>query len=116
MNTYTDNGLNIESDFEIRILREMGNDIDILIPIDLRVLNLFIENMPDFISNRFQFTEVKNLIIRHTLDEGNTISTIHLLRSIDMNSALVNFTLDYKGKILKIIDKEFNVDMYIESF
>lgn len=113
MNRYNTNGLKINSDFEIRIMREMGKDLDLLIPIDGRVLNLYLEGMPDFISDRFQFTEVKNIIIRHTKDKVNTYSTVHLLRSIDMNSALLNFTLNYKDKEIRILDREFSVDMVI---
>lgn len=115
MNKYNNNGLNIYSDFEIRTLREMDQDMDLLIPIDLRVLNLYIDEMPEFISNRFQFTEVKNIIIRHTMDKGNTYCTIHLLRSIDMNSALVNFTVNYEDREIKIVDREYSVDMYIKD-
>ena len=115
MNKYNIKGLNISSDFEIRIMREMDNDIDLLVPIDQRVLNLYIEDLPEFVSNRFQFTEVKNIIIRHTKESENTNCTVHFLRSIDMNSALVNFTVDYKDKEIIIKDKEYSVDMYIES-
>lgn len=115
MNKYDINGLTIESDFDIRSLREMGMDIDLLVPIDYRVLNLHIEGMPDFISDRFQFTEVKNIIIRHTTDSENTYCTIHFLRSIDMNSALLNFSMDYKGKLIKITDKDYSVHMFINE-
>lgn len=115
MNRYDKNNLLIYSNFEIRILREMGNDIDLIIPIGQRVLNLYIDGMPEYLSNRFQFTEVKNIIFRHSLDSSNTNSTIHLLRSIDMNSALINFTINYKGKSIRITDKEYSVDMFIES-
>ena len=113
MINYNNNNLNIYSDFEIRSLREMGQDIDLIIPIGQRVLNLYIEGIPEYLSDRFQFTEVKNLIVRHSLDSKNTYCTIHLLRSIDMNSALVNFTINYRGKDIKIIDKEYSVDMFI---
>lgn len=115
MNRYDINDLKIESDFEIRTLREMGDDIDLLVPLDHRVLNLYIGGMPEFISERFQFTEVKNIIIRHTIDSDNTYCTIHFLRSIDMNSALVNFSIDYKEKGIRIISREYSVDMFINE-
>lgn len=114
MNRYDKNNLLIYSDFEIRTLREMDDDIDLIVPIGQRVLNLYIEGMPEYLSDRFQFTEVKNIMVRHSLDSNNTYSTIHLLRSIDMNSALVNFTIDYGEKAIRIKDNEYSVDMYIE--
>lgn len=113
MNKYHSNGLKINSDFEIRLLREMDDDIDLLVPINQRVLNLYIDNMPDFLSDRFQFTEVKNIIIRYTTNSENTYCTVHFLRSIDMNSALVNFTVNYEEREIKIVDKEYCVDMFI---
>lgn len=115
MNTYNSNGLSIISDFEIIILRQMDNDIDLIIPIEGRVLNLYIEDMPGFVSRNFQFTEVKSIIIRHTLDRNNRYSTVHFLRSIDMNSALVNFTLNHEDKKIRILDGKYWVDMYIET-
>lgn len=115
MNKYHNNDLMIYSDFEIRILREMDKDVDLLVPTEQRVLNLYIEGMPQFVSNRFQFTEVKNVIIRHTMDRENTNCTIHFLRSIDMHAALVNFAIDYKDKAIRIVDKEYSVDMYINK-
>lgn len=115
MNTYDSNGLNILSDFEIRRLRQMDNDIDLIIPIQDRVLNLYIEDMPEFVSKSFQFTEVKSIIIRHTLDSNNRYSAVHFLRSIDMNSALVNFTINYENKKIRILDGEYGVHIYIES-
>lgn len=115
MNKYKSNDLYIYSDFEIRSLRQMNDDTDLIIPIGQRVLNLYIEGIPEYLSDRFQFTEVKNIIIRHTLDSNNSYCTIHFLRSIDMNSALVNFTVNYEGKAIRITDKEYSVEMFIES-
>ena len=115
MNRYDKNNLLIYSDFEIRTLREMDDDIDLIVPIGQRVLNLYIEGMPEYLSDRFQFTEVKNIMVRHSLDSNNTYSTIHLLRSIDMNSALVNFTIDYGEKAIRIKDNE-SLDSALRRF
>lgn|SRR5699024_5485881 len=115
MNKYEKSNLVLHSDFEIRTLRQEGKDIDVLIPLDLRVLNLHIDNMPEYISDRFQFTEVRNILIRFTTDKDKNICTIHFLKSIDLQSALVNFTMNYKEHNIKIMKAHYSVEMYIEK-
>ncbi len=57
---YRNDNLLILSDFEIRILREEGNDIDLFIPpLNYRTLNVYLEDLPDYLDNRIQFTEIK---------------------------------------------------------
>jgi len=113
MNRYENGEFILYSDFEIRTIREESGDIDLLIPLDLRVLNLHIEDMPTYIGDRFQFSEVRNIIIRFTKDEYNNYCTIHLLKNIDLHSAIMNFTLDYKGHKIEIKRKEYSVEMNI---
>ncbi|AFS77573.1 hypothetical protein Curi_c04980 [Gottschalkia acidurici 9a] len=113
MNKYEKSNLVIHSDFEIRKLREENSDIDLLIPLDLRVVNLHINNMPEYISDRFQLIEVRNIIIRFTDDNKNNYCTIHFLKNIDLQSAIVNFTMDYKNHSIKIAKADYSVEMYI---
>lgn len=113
MNKYENGNLVIYSDFEIRKLREDNNDIDLLIPLDLRVLNIHIDNMPKYIEDRFQFNEIRAIIVRITTKTDNNHCTIHLLKSIDLNSAIVNFSMNYKDHNIKIVKGEFSVEMYI---
>jgi hypothetical protein len=113
MNRYENGKLVIESDFEIRLLRKENEDIDLLIPVDLRVLNLNIDKMPDYMDSRFQFRDVRNIIIRFTTNKDNNYCTIHLLRSVDLLSAMVNFIMNYESHSIRIIRNEFSIDMYL---
>ena len=115
MNKYEKSNLVIYSDFEIRVLREENNDIDLFIPLDLRVLNLHIYDMPEYISDRLQFTQVRNIIIRFTTDNHNNYCTIHFLKDIDLQSAIINFTVNYKDHNIKIMKADYSVEMYIEN-
>ena len=115
MNKYESGEFILNSDFEIRKLREEFNDIDLLVPLDQRVLNLRFESMPTFIADRFQFSEVRNIIIRLTTDKDNNYCTIHLLNSVDLHSAIMNFTFDYKGRSINILRNDFSVEMRIQE-
>lgn len=111
MYKFTNKKFDLFSDFEIRIVREDEMDIDLLIPIDLRTLNLVLDHMPDFLGSRFQFTEVRNIIIRLTRDEKDNLCTVHLLNSVDIQSALVNFTMNYEEHCIYIVKDDYSVEM-----
>lgn len=113
MKKYEKSNLIIYSDFEVRKLKEENKDIDLLIPVDLSVLNIHIGDMPDHISNRLQLTQVKNVLIRFVDDYENNICTIHFLKSVDISSAQLNFTMDYNKHLIKLIKSEHWVDMEI---
>ncbi|QEK12450.1 hypothetical protein FQB35_08705 [Crassaminicella thermophila] len=101
----------IEHDFEIRTVREDKYDIDLFIPIEDRTLNLYLDHEIDYLDTRLQFSMVKGIIIRFcTLGEHNTC-TIHLLRNIDIHSAIVNFEMDYSKHFIVIKDKKYFVEM-----
>ncbi len=101
----------LNSDFEIRVVREDPNDIDLLIPLDLRTLNLYVEEMPTFLENRFQFTEVRNIVLRITKNNIDHLCTIHLLNSVDIHSAIMNFTMNYEKHNIEIIKSDYSVEM-----
>ncbi|SKC85434.1 hypothetical protein [Maledivibacter halophilus] len=103
----------IDSDFEIRTVREEGNDIDLFIPIGNRTLNLYFDDNIKPLYSRMQFSIVRNLIIRYSLDAENNIATIHMLRSIDLHSSVVNFEIDYRNHVIEIKDREYFVEMRI---
>ena len=115
MNEYVNGKFSIYSDFEIRKLREDNGDIDLLIPLDLRTLNLYIENMPTFLSDRLQFNSVRNIILRFNTGDDNNLCTIHLLDSVDILSSIVNFTLDYSNHWIIIVKDDYSSSMYIKS-
>ncbi|MCT4563417.1 MAG: hypothetical protein N4A68_03680 [Maledivibacter sp.] len=113
--TLNKGNLCIHSDFEIRVVREDGNDIDLFIPIGDRTLNLYLGEDIEAINSRLQFSIVKNLIFRFSMDKDNNTSTIHMLRSIDLYSSIVNFEIDYSKRMIEIKDKEYFVEMRIKD-
>ena len=112
---YRNGNLLILSDFEIRILREEGNDIDLFIPLNYRTLNLYLEDLPGYMDNRIQFTELKNIIIRFSTEENNNYCTIHLLRNIDFHYSVANFIINYENHSIVLKDKEYSSEMYIKK-
>jgi uncharacterized protein YeeX (DUF496 family) len=113
MNKYDSGNLVIHSDFEIREIRNVNSDIDLLIPLDLRVLNLYIDNMPEYINDRLQFREVRNIIIRFTTDNDDNYCTVHILNNIDLQSSMVNFTMKYEEYSIKIVRSDYSVEMFL---
>ncbi|NMB08071.1 MAG: hypothetical protein GX981_06775 [Tissierellia bacterium] len=115
MTVYEKGNLIIKSDFEIRILREEGNDIDLFIPLNYRTLNLYLQDLPDYMDNRIQFTEIKNIIIRFSTEKENDYCTIHLLRNIDLHSAVANFIINYKDHLIVLKNREYSSEMHIKK-
>lgn len=112
---YENGNFRITSDFEIRLLKEEGPDVDLFIPLNLRTLNLHIDGLPEYINGRIQFPEVRNIIVRFTKLKDNEFCTIHLLDSVDLQSAIANFEMNYKDYYIKIIKEEYSVEMYLEK-
>jgi len=107
-------GLSLKSDFEVRILCEDELDIDIIIPIEDRTLNLFFDKMPQYISPRIQFSCIKNIVIRFSKLKDINECTLHLLRNIDLQSSVVSFEMNYTNHILIIESKEYSAELRIE--
>ncbi len=107
---------NIESEFNIRVLREDEKDIDIIIPLDNRTVNLYFEDMPTYIGDRIQCSMIKNIVIRLSKLEDNSFCTVHFLRSIDLHSSVVNFVVDYKYKRIEIENLEYSVVFRIVEY
>lgn len=114
MYKFTNNKFDLYSDFEIRIVREDDLDIDLLVPLDLRTLNLYIDQMPNFLDTRFQFTEVRNVIIRLTKNGADSYCTIHILDSVDIHSAIMNFTMNYEDHCIYIVKDDYSVEMNLK--
>lgn len=109
---YTDGNYKLKSDFKIRTINHEKDDIDLIIPIENRVVNLNIPDLSPYILGRLQFTEVSSIMFRYNKDPNNNISTIHIMRSIDMNSALVNFEVSYKDLLFEIKNTMGSVEFY----
>lgn len=106
----------IEHDFEIRVIREDKNDIDILIPIENRTLNLYLEGLADYLNPRLQFSMIKGILIRFCILEENHYCTIHLLRNMDIHASIMSFEMNYKSHYINLKDKEYFVEMKFNQY
>lgn len=111
---YKNYGLSLKNDFELRVIYEDENDIDLFIPIGNRTLNIYFDDLPEYLNQRFQLNDVENILLRLSKLEKNTLSTIHFLRSIDLKSSTLNFVIDYKNLDIEIKKDEYNNNIYIK--
>lgn len=112
---YNNYGINIKSDFEIREIYEDKLDIDLFIALNNRPLNLYLDDLPSYIDNRIQLDNVANILLRLSKDNANTLSTIHFLQNIDIQSSIINFVIDYKGLNIELVEDEYNINLYIKG-
>lgn len=111
---FEDYGLSIISDFEIRILRENEDDMDLLIPINHRALNLVFCELPDYLKHRFQVNNIYGILIRIAKHLNND-ATIHILRNIDLDSSFLNFEICYDNHLLNIKDCTSFIELIIDK-
>lgn len=100
--------LNLVSDFEIKVFKDRECDIDLIIPLNNRTLNLILDS--NNIASRIQFNEVESILIRLRKDDNN-IGTIHFLKDKGIHSTICNFEIDYFSKKLSILINEYTVEM-----
>lgn len=112
---YKDNGLCIKSDYEIKTVKEWEYDVDLLIPLEDRCLNLYLDDMPQYVLSRMQLPSVRGVLIRYCKSEENNICTIHFLKDSGIHSTMLNFEIDYSKHFIDIIDKEYFVEMKISG-
>ncbi|WP_253200737.1 hypothetical protein [Clostridium sp. CF012] len=103
--------LKIDSDFEVREIQKDEYNLDLIIPIGNRCVNLNLYNAPKYIKSRVQFPSVKSILIRFCIIEDNNICTIHFLSDSGVHSTMANFEMDYNETHIEIRDSEFSVDM-----
>lgn len=97
--------LNLDTEFDYRIIREKDNDIDLFIDINYRSLDIDCGDSSIFFSSRLQFPFVRSIILR--FNKLNNLMTVHLMRDIDLFSAFANFEIDYSNSSISIKnDKE----------
>lgn len=101
----------LESDFEIREIREedKNGDVDIFIPIEDRTVNLFLPFIDEKKMSRIQLSEVRSIVLRFNVKEDYNICNIHFLKNIDLMSHLLNFEFDYTDYKVEIIQEEYSV-------
>jgi len=105
----------LNSDFDIRVVREDGDDTDLFIPIKNRTVNLYLDDVPTYLNSRLQFLMVRSIIVRFCSKEDDNVCTIHLLRNIDLQSSHVNFEINYENHIIELTDKEYFIEMKIKE-
>ncbi|RDY25430.1 hypothetical protein CHL78_018210 [Romboutsia weinsteinii] len=91
--------LNLDTDFEYRIIREEDNDLDLFIDVNYRSLDINNDNS-GFFKSRIQFPFVRSLILR--IDKTSNIMTVHVMRDIDLLSAFANFEIEYADSVISI--------------
>lgn len=109
-------GFKLLSDFDIRILREDEVDIDLIISLDYRTLDLYFDDIPIYFGNRIQCSMIKNIVIRLSKLNNNSLCTVHFLRNIDLHSSVINFEVDYKCIRMEIMDSEHSVEFRIIKY
>ncbi|MGL4911580.1 MAG: hypothetical protein ACRC3Y_04030 [Romboutsia sp.] len=104
--------LNLDTDFEYRIIREEDNDLDLFIDINYRSLN--IDNSgSDLFGSRIQFPFVRSIMLR--INKDSHLMTVHLMRDIDLFSAFSNFEVNYENCVINIKNNLEKVSMYKSS-
>jgi len=103
----------LNSDFDIRVVRQEEDDTDLFIPIGNRTLNLCIGKLVNPTVSRLQFPNVRNLLIRFCADEESHDCTVHLLGSIDLYSSLMNFEIDYRDRCIELNETQYYAEMSI---
>lgn len=101
--------LNLDIDFDYRIIREENNDIDLFIDINYRSLDIDTDNN-GFFNSRVQFPFVRSLILR--INKESNIMTVHLMRDIDLFSAFANFEVNYDNCVINIKNEFEKVRMF----
>ncbi|CEH35809.1 hypothetical protein [Romboutsia lituseburensis] len=101
--------LNLDTDFEYRVIREEDNDIDLFVDLNYRSLDID-NNGSDLFGSRIQFPFVRSIILR--LNKNTHDMTVHLMRDIDLFSAFANFEVNYEGSVINIKNNFEKVSMF----
>jgi len=112
---YEKSNFKIVSDFKIMEIQKDEYNIDLIIPLEYRCVNLYFDNLPKYINSRVQFPKVKSILIRFCIIEDNNICTVHFLSDSGIHSTMANFEIDYIETYIEVIQSEFFVDMKIHE-
>ena len=108
---YEKSNLKIASDFKVTEIQKDEYNIDLIIKVEDRCINLHFHSFPKYIKSRVQFPSVKSILIRFCTMEDNNICTIHFLGDSGIHSTIANFEIDYNETYIELKDKEFSVDV-----
>lgn len=112
---YEKSNLKIVSDFEVKGINKDEYNIDLIINVELRCVNLYLDNLPSYIKSRIQFPSVRSLFIRFSTKDDNNICTVHFLSDSGIHSTMANFEIDYSGLVIEVINKKYFVDIKIRQ-
>ena len=112
---YEKSDLKIVSDFKVKEIQKDEYNVDIIISVEHRCVNLYFDNFPKCINSRIQFPSVKSILIRFCTIEDNNLCTIHFLNDSGLHSTLANFEMDYSETYIEVKDREFFVDMRMSA-
>ncbi|GCD09225.1 hypothetical protein [Clostridium tagluense] len=108
---YEKSNLKIESDFEVREIQKDEHNVDLIVPIGNRCVNLYLHNTPKYMKSRVQFPSVKSILIRFCTIEDNNTCTLHFLSDSGIHSTMANFEMDYSETYIEVRNSEYFVDM-----
>ena len=108
---YEKSNLKIASDFKVKEIQKDEYNIDLIINVEYRCVNLYFMDFPRYLNSRVQFPNVKSVLIRFCTIEDNNICTMHFLGDSGIHSTIANFEIDYSETYIEIEDKEFSVDV-----
>ncbi|MBW9145035.1 hypothetical protein KTC92_13555 [Clostridium sp. CM027] len=110
---YEKSNLKIIGDFAVKEIQKDEYNVDLIIEVEYRCVNLYFENLPKYIKSRIQFPSVKSIFIRFCNIEDNNICTVHFLSDSGIHSTMANFEIDYSEVYIEVTDKEFFVELKI---
>ena len=110
---YKKSNFKIISDFKVKEIQKDKYNVDLIIEVGYRCVNLYFDNLPNYIKSRIQFPSVKSIFIRFCIIEDNNICTVHFLNDSGIHSTMANFEIDYSQIYMEVRDKEFSVDIKI---
>lgn len=106
---YEKSNFKIRSDFGIKEIQKDAYNIDLIIDVENRCVNIYFNNFTKLINSRVQFPSVKSIFIRFCSTREKNICTIHLLSDSGIYSSMANFEIDYSKIHLEICKKDFFV-------
>ncbi|MBU3093055.1 hypothetical protein KPL35_13345 [Clostridium sp. CF011] len=112
---YEKSNLKIIGDFAVKEIQKDEYNVDLIIEVEYRCVNLYFENLPKYIKSRIQFPSVKSIFIRFCNIEDNNICTVHFLSDSGIYSTMANFEIDYSEIYIEVTDKEFFVELKIHK-
>lgn len=104
---YEKDNFKIKSDFKIKEIQKDKYNVDLIIDVEYRCVNIYFNNFNKLIDSRVQFPLVKSILIRFCNIKENNICTIHLLSDSAIHSAMANFEIDYSKICLEVCRKDF---------